>query len=129
MKRPRRWLAITTVLVMLQSMLLGSGVLCAMPTMGGMSDRGASEMAHMNMDRAPAPMPATPPAPAHDQTPCHLPWAPAGCHTMAPCAPAVITSRVIAILPAALVSGDVGPLVLLAPTSIDTPPEPPPPRA
>jgi hypothetical protein len=110
-------------------MLLGSGVLCAMPTMGSMSDRGASEMTDMAMEGAPAPAPTTPRAPAHDQTPCHLPWAPAGCHTMAPCAPAVMRSKAIAILPAPLVSGDVGPLFLLAPPSIDTPPEPPPPRA
>lgn len=129
MRRPHRWTALAAALVMLQSMLLGSGALCAAPLLGGTSQRGMAGMAQMNMSRAPAPAPRSPRTPAHEQMPCHLPWAPAGCQTMAPCAPTALTSKMLVILSAPLVPHDVQRLELLAPPSISTPPELPPPRA
>jgi hypothetical protein len=71
-------------------------------------------------------LPASAPAPT---PPCRFPWAPDGCQSMVPCAPAALASS-----PAALNRG--GPVperiavgVSLTPASVTTPPELPPPRA
>jgi hypothetical protein len=128
MRRPRRFAALAAFLTLLQFIVLGSGVACAMP---GISGGDASSMASMSMDMGPGktPMPTTPQAPAHDQAPCRLPWAPANCYGMAPCAPAALTSVAARLLPPPVVPSDKAQLIVLAPPSIAAPPELPPPRA
>jgi hypothetical protein len=113
MRRPRRFAAVAAVLLFLQLVVLGSGIACAMPAaMPGMDAQGASAMAPMD-----------------NHAPCHIPWAPADCNGTMPCAPAAMTSRAIALLPAPPIPHDEVRLVMLAPSSITAPPELPPPRA
>jgi hypothetical protein len=127
MRRSRRLPALAALVLMLQLILLGSGLACAIP---GMGDHTANAgMAQMDMDSGSS-MPSAPQhAPDHDGSPCSLPWAPAGCHSMAPCAPAAVASQTVALLPAPLVEHEMARLVILAPPSRSIPPELPPPRA
>lgn len=137
MRHPRRLTALAAALFMLQYILLGSGVLCAMPAMGGMEGRGMTGMTRMELDhdqsRSLAHLPLQ--APDHSQTPgsheapCHLPWAPTGCSTMAPCSPTALRSAPITVPPLPRLADGDGALVMLAPPSRITAPEPPPPRA
>lgn len=89
----------------------------------------ASMSMDMGMGSETAPMPTTPQAPTHDQAPCHLPWAPANCNGMAPCAPTALTSVAAQLLPPPDFPFDQAQLIVLAPPSITAPPELPPPRA
>lgn len=127
MHRPRRLLALIALAVMLQLILLGSGLACAMP---GMGDRTASAgMAQMHMGGSSSMPAASGHVPDNDQAPCSFPWAPAGCQSMTPCAPATLGASVGAVLPAPPHAHDVMRLVVLAPPSRGIPPELPPPRA
>jgi hypothetical protein len=131
MKPPRRLTAIVAQLLMLQLILLGSGIACMMPGMGGQG-AAAIPMARMDMTgQGSASMPNTPAAPSGSQrqhAPCRFPWAPAGCHGMLPCAPAAVASADIALIPVPFVGHEMIHLVVLAPPSRTTPPELPPPR-
>ncbi|GLC27781.1 hypothetical protein [Roseisolibacter agri] len=136
----RRATALLTGLAILVLFFAESGFACAMPDVTGMGGAsvvtahadmagmaGMDDMAGMDMS-----MPSTeesqPTQPPAD-TPCRFPWAPAGCRDMAPCGPA--TLAVAAWVPSTRtpvhdpLAGD----AVIAPASVDTPPEPPPPRA
>src|SRR5687767_6421878 len=128
----RRAFAAFTGIMMLGLVATESGFACAMPEMPAMASMdgaaGAAGAAGMH-DMAGMTMPAEDAPATEEETPCRFPWAPSGCRDMAPCAPA--TLAVAAWRPAAnapahdvLAAGRV-----LAPASIDRPPEPPPPRA
>jgi hypothetical protein len=133
----RRLTALVTMLVTLVLVLAESGFACSTGDMAGMRAsvaRGSAATA----DMAGMPMPGvsdstTAPNGDHgrapEQAPCRFPWAPAGCRDMAPCAPAalaVAASPTAEPMPAhdAVVAVRVS-----APRSVETPPEPPPPRA
>jgi hypothetical protein len=126
MRRLVRPVAFLLSFVLLQLVLVESGYACRMPMDGAPQ---GSAMAGMQM---PGSADHSPSAPAqHDQqeSPCRFPWAPNGCQTMAPCAPAAVTvaSTVIAsFVPAGNAPEQ---LVLLAPPALTSAPELPPPRA
>ena len=73
-----------------------------------------------------ATLPGSVPAPAG---PCRFPWAPVGCQSMVPCAPAALTSGTTALGHTSAVPERIAVGVSLTPLSVATPPEPPPPRA
>ena len=133
MKRSRRIAAVAAILLPLQLLVLAGGAACAMPAvMPGMVGGTTSAMVAMGSTRAPmsrdALSDATNPS-GNRQEPCHIPWAPANCNGMAPCAPVAILSTAIALSPAPVFSHDDVSLVVHAPASISTAPELPPPRA
>jgi hypothetical protein len=73
-----------------------------------------------------ATLPASAPAPT---APCKFPWAPDGCQSMVPCAPAALTSGTTALAHTSAVPERIAVGVSLTPLSVTTPPELPPPRA
>jgi hypothetical protein len=124
MRRPSRLTAVVAHVLIVQVVLLGSGVVCTKPNIGGVSGAICMNMA----DTHGRPAPASPSS--NDQrAPCKLPWAPAGCHAATPCAPAAVTSPQIVLASRMVVTDDVMRVIFLAPTSLATPPELPPPRA
>jgi hypothetical protein len=127
MRHPRRLRATAALVLMLQLILLGSGLACAMP---GMRDHATSVgMAQMDMGSGTSTSTAPQQSPTQGGTPCSFPWAPAGCHSMAPCAPVAVATQTVALVPAPPVEHEMAGLVVLAPPSRSTPPELPPPRA
>jgi hypothetical protein len=137
MRRTRPLIALLANLVLIHAMWIGTGLSCVM---ADVSKSRAGAMAGMDMPTATTTdmdvsgMPAESSgaqsnSPAHQHSPCRLPWAPDGCQTMTPCAPLAIASpeqvlRTIDDTPAA-----VRVLRVLMPPSRAHPPEPPPPRA
>jgi len=124
MSRFVRAAAVTLVVALLQLVLLESGYAClAMP-----AGPGDVAMAGMSMP-AEGESPSNPTDAGEDQAPCEFPWAPNGCETMAPCAPAAVTT--VATQPAPDSRLEDGPLTLveLTPSSPSRAPELPPPRA
>jgi hypothetical protein len=114
MRRLRRATAVFSALFVLLLVFVESGYACAMPRMGGMS---MAQGAH-----------AASPMPAHHQSPCRFPWAPDGCQSMAPCAPAtLVTASQMLTDPPALVPA-IPVLAMLTPPSATSPPDLPPPR-
>jgi len=73
-----------------------------------------------------ATLPASAPAPT---APCRFPWAPDGCQSMVPCAPAALTSATAGLGHSNAVPDRIAVGVSLTPLSVTTPPELPPPRA
>ena len=139
----RRLTALVTLLVTLLLVLTESGFACAGASMAAMdmtvaTGGGGAAMADMpGMPGMPG-MPAASPAdagtggdepPAPEEAPCRFPWAPMGCRDMAPCAPATLTAVAWTPRPHAPAAAMLATLAVIAPASIDTPPEPPPPRA
>jgi hypothetical protein len=124
----RRLTALVTMLVTLVLVLAESGFACSTGDMAGMR-MGAASGSAARSDMAGMPMPGGDHGRAPEQTPCRFPWAPAGCRDMAPCAPAALA---VAAAPAAAPMPAHDAVVRVrvsAPRSIETPPEPPPPRA
>ena len=124
MRRLARPIAFLLTLVLLQLVLVESGYACRAPAGGSMS-----EMAGMQMPAGPDHSSSAPRQQDHQDTPCRFPWAPTGCQTMAPCAPAAL-----AVASADVVSGPqerTSPesLIVLAPPALTSAPELPPPRA
>lgn len=136
MRRPfRRVAALISSLLLLQLVLVGSGFACAMPMPMGQQSPPAANAAStavsdmVGMDMSGSQREASSKAPASDRSPCRFPWAPAGCQSMAPCAPvAMAQAAEVASLP---VTGAyvVAALDVLTPPSRSTPPELPPPKA
>ena len=132
MRRLRRASALLASYLMLHLVLVGSGFACVMPTMDamhGMAMTGPGQtMAGMDMTSMPAapgaPVPSTP-----AEVPCDFPWAPDGCQSTTPCAPAALATTALVVPVPQAAHGDVARLVVLTPPSILTPPELPPPRA
>ena len=115
----------TLVVILLHLAVVSSGYACTLP-MQAPNDAGV--MAGMPMD-ADAAMLASPSVPAPEKTPCQFPWAPDGCQSMAPCAPAAIQSAAIGYaVPVSRAAA--APINTVAtPESLTRAPEPPPPRA
>lgn len=113
-------------LVLLQLVLVESGYACQMAP--GVLDSAAS-MADMQM---PASETASTTAPAQreqEQEPCRFPWAPNGCQSMAPCAPAALTETSVAAEARTQIVAAPWHLVQVAPVPVTRAPEIPPPRA
>ncbi len=117
---------------MLHLVLVGSGFACVMPAMDqmhGMAMSGSDQP--MNG----ADIAATPAMHDSDEsstpagTPCDFPWAPDGCRSMAPCAPTALTVTCLVVPSPLAMHEDVAARAVLAPPSLHTPPELPPPRA
>ena len=124
---------VAAILLPLQLLVLAGGAACAMPAvMPGMVGGTSSAMDAMRSTRTPNVRDALSDATdqsGNRQEPCRIPWAPANCNGMAPCAPVAMLSTAIALGPAPVISHDDVCLVVHAPASISTAPELPPPRA
>lgn len=113
------------VVALLQLVLLESGYAClamsdgsaAGATMAGMTMPGESG----SSDR--------PAGDGQEQAPCEFPWAPNGCQSIAPCAPAAVTVASAPAVSAFLLHDAPMTLVQLAPAAPSRAPELPPPRA
>lgn len=131
----RRSTAATLLLLMLNVMALGDGLLSlggsadcnfmsASSEMAGMA--GMSDMAGMDMGSTPAPDDES--DPASGKSGCNLPWAP-GCTSVVPCGPTAtvvdpVRHRSLPSSAAVIRGANAG-----APESPAPAPEPPPPRA
>ena len=132
MRRLRQATGLLASVFMLHLVLVGSGFACIMPAMDAMHGMAMSG-SHQPMGGAD--IAAKPGVPESDEssapadTACDFPWAPDGCQSMAPCAPTALTvTRSVVPTPLAM-HQDVAWLAVLAPPSLRTPPELPPPRA
>lgn len=127
MRRIRAFAAVATAGLFFQVILAGSGFTCVMPV-AAHADKGAAvadrDMAGMQMPVSDQSAPNS-----SDDTPCHLPWAPAGCQPMAPCTPAVMISAMVTFDASARVVEAVREQYAVAPPTRTVPPELPPPRA
>jgi hypothetical protein len=135
MRLVRRPIALLSALLVAHVVLLGGGVGCATPMSRTSLGYGASPRVISAADRGSAEMPGMPgmpmrSVPGRPDAPCNLPWAPAACQGMVPCGPAALatppapTVAAVAPVPEPAIT-----LVVLAPPSRSTTPEPPPPRA
>jgi hypothetical protein len=120
MPRRRRWFATLATLFLLQLVFVESGYACAMPTMG------ATAMA--SMVGMPMPAHTARQAPTDSKGPCRFPWAPDGCQSMAPCAPAALAVAAQVLTAAPQLVAAVPALIVRTPPSETSPPELPPPR-
>ena len=129
----RRATAAFVVLMLTHLVWVESGFACAMPAMGARGPAAAESTLAAPMadtddcDQNAAPSPDESPSP--EAPPCPFPWAPAGCHGMAPCAPPALAAdppapQRVWIAPVARLAGPV-----MAPASVVRAPELPPPRA
>ena len=128
--RVRRFAALLSGALLLQLVLVGSGFACAVPMdMSAATTADASSTMPGKDMTGPAQTPSPSKGPSSDPSPCRLPWVPAGCQSMAPCAPTVIASTALSVsLPHLTAASMVG-LIVLTPPSRAIPPELPPPRA
>ena len=132
MRRFRRLTALLTCIWMIHLVLVGSGFTCVMPAMDAMHGMTMGDVAQSAPGSERATMqdaldPTEPSAPT--ERPCDLPWAPDGCQSMVPCAPAALAAAPDVVpTPRAVHAGVTG-SVVLAPPSLLIPPELPPPRA
>lgn len=119
MQLGRRIIAALSAVFVLQLVFVGSGYACARPDASGpMADMGMATMAHGGQ-----------PATTHHGTPCRFPWAPDGCQSMAPCAPAAIVAPMHGVVDLPPLVAPVPVLSVVTPPSVISPPELPPPRA
>ena len=121
--------SIVALILLLQFLVLGSGLSCAMAGAAGGGGGGGAMMARMDMPTPSAQLPGAAPAPSHRDAPCGAQWAPGDCHLMAPCAPAALASRVLSVPPAPPPPAELAAFVAHEPVSRAFPPELPPPRA
>jgi hypothetical protein len=126
MRRPLRLAGLFTSLFLAAFVLVTSGFACIAPgssqdmtTMGMISAHADGQAAAQNV----APVQQAP------ATPCKFPWAPDGCQSMVPCAPAALASSAAALNRGGSAPERVASDVAVAPLSVTTPPELPPPRA
>jgi hypothetical protein len=126
MQRPSRLAGLFTSLFLAAFVLVTSGFACIAPgssqdmkAMGITSAYSVGQAAAQNV----APVQKAPAAP------CKFPWAPDGCQSMVPCAPAALASSAAALNRGGSVPERVASDVAVAPPSVTTPPELPPPRA
>ena len=122
----RRLTALVTMLVTLVLVLAESGFACSRDEMAGMRASATVEDTVAANGMAGMPMP---PTPVPHPKPCRFPWAPNGCRDMAPCAPAALAVAALMPIPAAPVPDALVTARVTVPPSVETPPEPPPPRA
>lgn len=119
MHRLRRFTGALSALFILNLVFLGSGYACALPgAESGMANMGMLAPGHPGQ-----------PTPTNRQTPCQFPWAPDGCQSMAPCAPAALASPIQTLSSAVQPVSAPPVLAVLTPPSETSPPELPPPRS
>lgn len=134
MPRVRRVVALMQSLLLAHLVWVGSGFACAMPAVAASdsSVEGAragtmAGMVGMTASTVASTMDTDAPPPAGD--PCGFPWAPDGCVAIAPCSPiAVATISRVMRVPDRL-STRVAALDVLRPSSWESAPEFPPPKA
>jgi hypothetical protein len=125
MQRPSRLAGLFTTLFLAAFVLVTSGFACITPSsqdmtaMGMTSTHAAAQATAQNV----APVQKAPAAP------CKFPWAPDGCQSMVPCAPAALASPAATLNHGASVPERTAPYIAVAPLSVATAPELPPPRA
>ncbi len=138
MARIRRITALFVTVLLAQLLLVESGFACQMPGMelgmagamvvsaGDMTgmDMAGMDMAGMDMRGGPDDSDGS-----SDEAPCRFPWAPAGCHSMAPCGPVALAVPAPALTVPKATPVAVIALAILAPPPQAQPPELPPPRA
>jgi hypothetical protein len=121
-----RLAALFTSVLLVAFVMVTSGFACISPS--NSRDMGGMGMASTHADGSAAAPQATP-----DQkvpaAPCKFPWAPDGCQSMVPCAPAALASSTAALNRGGALPERVAPSLALVPLSVTTPPELPPPRA
>jgi hypothetical protein len=126
MQRPSRTAGLVMTLFLAAFVLVTSGFACIAP-------ESSQDMTAMSMISAHTVGDATAPDVVHVQkapaAPCKFPWAPDGCQSMVPCAPAALASSAAALNRGGPVPQRVASDVAVAPPSVTTPPELPPPRA
>ena len=126
----RRIAALLSGALILQLVLVGSGYACARPMQMATGANAADMSAMAGKDMTNMPAAARPAnAPPPDDAPCRLPWAPAGCQSMTPCAPIVVASPSVTVLLTPPAGASRLALVVVVPTARSIPPEPPPPKA
>ena len=121
MRRPSRLIALSTSLLLASLVLVTSGFACgsaSKESMSGMQMGGsASDAQHSTT------------TPTRPSPPCRFPWAPDGCQSMVPCAPAAVTSTALSLSGVGDYAVRVVTLVVITPPSGRPAPELPPPRA
>ena len=126
MQRPSRLAGLFTSVFLAAFVLVTSGFVCLAPS-------DSQSMTAMGMTSAHAAGQATAqivaPVQKAPAAPCKFPWAPDGCQSMVPCAAAALAAASAELNNGGLVPGRVASAVALAPLSVTTPPELPPPRA
>lgn len=132
MPRASRLIALVLSLVLTNLTLVSSGYACTMSeggsggTMAGMR-MGIGETAPRDAGSKTPNSPSSQHLPHH--APCRFPWAPDGCQSMAPCAPAALTSTSTPLISPAEVPPRVVTIDVIRPVSETRAPEIPPPRA
>jgi hypothetical protein len=126
MHRPSRLAGLFTSLFLAALVLVSSGFTCTTP--GSSDDMAAMAMtsshaAGQAMVQDVAPIQKAPAAP------CRFPWAPDGCQSMVPCSAAALASASAHLNRGTPVPERVASASAVAPPSVTTPPELPPPRA
>jgi hypothetical protein len=130
MQRLSRITGLISAVFLVAFVLVTSGFAC-------IDSAGPDTMAKMGMTRSAtnsgaivhasaATLPTPAPAPT---APCRFPWAPDGCQSMVPCSAAALASASAQLNHPAPVPERVASASAVAPPSITTPPELPPPRA
>ncbi len=126
MHRPSRLTGALTSLLLVAFVLVTSGFTCTTPAASdGMKAMGMTSGHADGLTTAQNVSPIQK-APA---APCKFPWAPDGCQSMVPCAAAALASPAATLDRSALVPERVASYVQIAPLSVTTRPELPPPRA
>jgi hypothetical protein len=120
-----RPISVLVTLVLLHLILAESGYACRIAP----ADAARDSMAGMQMPTAEHATPDAPTQQGEQQMPCHLPWATSGCQTMATCAPTALTVASGATAPFARARVTPRTLEQLAPLSLTSAPDVPPPRA
>jgi len=127
MQRPSRLAGLFTSLFLVAFVLVTSGFACigavgpqTMPAMGMSSAHAAGQVTPQSL----APVQKDGPG-----APCKFPWAPDGCQSMVPCAPAALASATSVLDQSGLVPQRVMPAAEVTLLSVTSPPELPPPRA
>ena len=125
MRRPSRLTGLFAGVFLAAFMIVASGFTC-------IALAGSDHMAAMGMSspHATAPTPAQDESPVQQPAPpCKLPWAPDGCQSMVPCAPAALASSVVALDQSISISERAVADLPEALASVTRAPELPPPRA
>src|SRR5438045_354730 len=126
MQRPSRLAGVLTTLLLAAFVLVSSGFAC--PTPGSSDNMTAMGMASGHATGQ-ATVQTVAPIQKAPVAPCKFPWAPDGCQSMVPCAPAALASASAELNRGGSVPERIASFVALAPISVTTAPELPPPRA
>jgi hypothetical protein len=126
MRRPSRLAGLLATLFLATLVLVTSGFACIAPANARAMDAMGMVSGQTNSQAT-----AETPAPVQDtrSAPCKFPWAPDGCQSMVPCAPAAVAASPTSLGDRSPAPDRVSPDIALVPSSITSAPELPPPRA